>query len=117
MKTPAALLLAIVVAVVALASTASAVAPSKTTSAYNAANSRRKFGLKRSHRRTKPTFVVEPLDAVASADGVDEASPSVSSPVEPYPRILPASARAAGIACVSAAAIGGARHALEMICS
>lgn len=31
------------------------------------------------------------------------------------PRLLPSSARAAAVACVSAAAIGGARHAIEMI--
>ena len=86
------------------------------TSAWNAPSGRT-FGVRRAVKsQSKPTFIVEQKEA-SSDDLLDFIQDGLNSPSdEPSaPRIVPASARAAAVACMSAAAIGGARHAIELI--
>lgn len=99
------------------------------TSAWNTP-SRRRFGVRRTNNKLSQTrvptsFDIEQLSAAEAANELDimmvvqnEAASSIPTE-ESFPRtprqIATEGARAAVVACVSAAAIGGARHALEMI--
>ena len=108
-----------VLGMAALVATADAVAARRATSAWNTP-SRRKFGMTRRTMKTRsnPSFIVEQKTAAADelhAIVQDEPSSLAESLPRNPPRVLPSSARAAAVACVSAAAIGGARHAIEMI--
>ena len=89
-----------------------AAADAPATPAWNAPPEPRKFGIVRRKSSRKPSFVVEQN---AFPENVLDAVRGESSPAEEARTagVVPASARAAAVACVSAAAIGGARHALE----
>eukprot|EP00579_Thalassiosira_antarctica_P005437 CAMPEP_0201884116 /NCGR_PEP_ID=MMETSP0902-20130614/16533_1 /ASSEMBLY_ACC=CAM_ASM_000551 /TAXON_ID=420261 /ORGANISM="Thalassiosira antarctica, Strain CCMP982" /LENGTH=123 /DNA_ID=CAMNT_0048413017 /DNA_START=217 /DNA_END=588 /DNA_ORIENTATION=- len=115
-------ILAVLVMAALVASTdADAVAARRATSAWNTP-SRRRFGMTRRTMKTRsnPSFIVEQETTAAGemhAIVQDESSSLAESlplPRNP-PRVLPSSARAAAVACVSAAAIGGARHVIELI--
>ncbi|KAL3779375.1 hypothetical protein ACHAW5_005982 [Stephanodiscus triporus] len=124
MKTPPCFILAIVAAVAAFARTAEA-GGRRNASAWNA-NSHRRFGARRTNGR--PSFAVVADQSSPSAEVMDilvqdespsssSSSPPAESPMDSYHprRIVADGARAAAVAFVSAAAIGGARHAIEMI--
>jgi hypothetical protein len=129
MKTPSCFILAVVAAVTVFAQTSEAGGSRRKASAWNANSPRRRFGPSRTdddRRSRRPSFVVvaeqqsSPTSEVMDIIHPDE-SPSSSSPAESVVdsyrtrRIVAEGARAAAVAFVSAAAIGGARHAIEMI--
>ena len=107
MKTLSSFLLVLAMAAFAVASTDAAFIGRRATSPART----RKFGIRR-RSRSKPAFVVG--TGAATADDmlhlVQDGSPS-----DALENPRKASARAAIVAAVSAAAIGGARHAIEMI--
>jgi hypothetical protein len=123
MKTPSCFILVIVAAVAAFARTSEA-GGRRNASAWNA-NSHRRFGVRRTNGR--PSFAVVADQSSPSAEVMDiivqdespssSSSPPAESPMDSYHprRIVADGARAAAVAFVSAAAIGGARHAIEMI--
>ena len=131
MKTPSCFVLAIVA--VSFARPSEAGGGRRDASAWNAnSSSHRRFGSGRrtgvGRRDRRPTFVVAASEQSSPAAEVmdillqDEtpsssSSPSAESAAEGYHprRIVADGARAAAVAFVSAAAIGGARHAIEMI--
>ncbi len=117
--TSSSLLLAILVIAALLVSSADAFSGRRSTPAWNAAD-RRKFGARRSNKRSrsKPTLMTEhaSVDDVLEVIGEESQAPPTST-AEQSAKIVPSTARAAAVACVSAAAIGGARHALELIAS
>ena len=87
-------------------------------STTEASTRRPTFGVRRNTKIQQPAFVnVEQSSASVAADDVLvqdillESSSSTQSP----PRVIAESARAAAIACISAAAISGARCAIEVI--
>jgi len=108
MKTrPSTLILAVLAITTVLASTA------------EASTRRQTFGVRRNTKIQQPAFVnveqssasVAADDALLVQDTLLESSSSTPSP----PRVIAESARAAAIACISAAAISGARCAIEVI--
>ena len=111
------LLLAIVAIATLLVSTEAAT-PRRSTSTWNAPTGR-KFGFTRksSSRRTKPIFAVAEPQAASVEDLVDAVQHYDETDLESErsTKLVPASVHAAAVACVSAAAIGGARCAIEMI--
>eukprot|EP00585_Thalassiosira_rotula_P008689 CAMPEP_0196135132 /NCGR_PEP_ID=MMETSP0910-20130528/3872_1 /TAXON_ID=49265 /ORGANISM="Thalassiosira rotula, Strain GSO102" /LENGTH=117 /DNA_ID=CAMNT_0041395227 /DNA_START=221 /DNA_END=574 /DNA_ORIENTATION=+ len=88
----------------------------RATPAWNLPSGR-EFGTKRSAESpSRPSLIVEQEeintdDVLAMMDGPSAAE----APPRKSARVLPSSARAAAVACVSAAAIGGARHAIELV--
>ena len=87
-------------------------------STAEASTRRPTFGVRRNTKIQQPAFFnVEQSSASVAADDVLvqdillESSSSTQSP----PRVIAESARAAAIACISAAAISGARCAIEVI--
>ena len=107
MKTrPSTLILAVLAITIALASTA------------EASTRRPTFGVRRNTKIQQPAFVnVEQSSASVAADDVllQDALLESSSSTQSPPRVIAESARAAAIACISAAAISGARCAIEVI--
>lgn len=102
-----------VLAVMALGAPTCEAARRPAASAWNPPP-RRVFGIRRrASPPNKPSFVVEP--EAASDDAFMNDCPPEMEPLPTKARVLPSSARAAAVACVSAAAIGGARHAIEAI--
>lgn len=109
-----------------------ATASRRNTSAWNAP-SRGRFGIRRTNSNNiskagSTSFIVEPLSSSPSslcADGLDDMDMALQLQDESLieesmrnndPRwIITEGVRAAAVACVSAAAIGGARHALELL--
>jgi len=88
----------------------------RSTPAWNLPSGRQ-FGTKRSAEPpSRPTLIVE-QEEINTDDVVgiiDRPSAAEALPRESA-RVLPSSARAAAVACVSAAAIGGARYAIELV--
>ena len=107
MKTCPSTLILAVLAITAVLSTA------------EASTRRPTFGVRRNTKIQQPAFVnVEQSSASMTADDallVQDALLESSSSTQSPPRVIAESARAAAIACISAAAISGARCAIEVI--
>lgn len=124
MKAPSIL----IVAACAVPLVPTATAGRRNTSAWNAP-SRGRFGIRRTNSNNiskagSTSFIVEQsLPSSLCADGLDDMDMALQdeSLIEESMRnndprwIITEGVRAAAVACVSAAAIGGARHALEML--
>jgi hypothetical protein len=126
MKTTSMMIIALVAALAALF--VPTAAGRRNTSAWNTPASRRRFGIRKTNIRPTPYIVDQALSS-SSADDLSEMDrllqlqeeDSHSAMIEESMhsssdsrRIVSEGVRAAAVACVSAAAIGGARHALEI---